>query len=175
MAGGTVADHLGLPFISVAAALPVNLDASAPPVNIPWSQRVGYFARQRNRLGNALSEWIFSGALATVNHQRRAWTAPDPRFQLAVLGAGSGIAIARRPRTTRTPPSSSLPPHRPLGGRDGASPDGLPLVTPRLGPAPGVRLYGDAPERGPPDLPDVRRGVRRPGSAAKHLARVFLQ
>src|SRR5215470_1139565 len=39
MAGGTVADHLGLPFVSVAAALPVNLDASAPCVTLPWSHR----------------------------------------------------------------------------------------------------------------------------------------
>ena len=31
MAGGTVAEHLGLPFVSVAAALPVNTDASVPP------------------------------------------------------------------------------------------------------------------------------------------------
>ena len=32
MAGGTVAEHLGLPFVSVAAALPINLDASVPAV-----------------------------------------------------------------------------------------------------------------------------------------------
>ena len=40
-AGGTVAEHLGLPFVSVAAALPVNLDASVPAVTLPWSHRVG--------------------------------------------------------------------------------------------------------------------------------------
>src|SRR6516164_5442440 len=34
-AGGTVADHLRLPFVSVAAALPVNLDASVPSVTLP--------------------------------------------------------------------------------------------------------------------------------------------
>src|SRR5258707_765644 len=30
MAGGTVAEHLGLPFVSVASALPVNLDPTGP-------------------------------------------------------------------------------------------------------------------------------------------------
>jgi zeaxanthin glucosyltransferase len=73
MAGGTVADHLGLPFVSAAAALPINLDVSAPPVIFPWSHRVGVGARVRNRMGNAVSEWIFSGILQTINQQRRAW------------------------------------------------------------------------------------------------------
>jgi zeaxanthin glucosyltransferase len=35
MAGGTVAEHLGLPFVSVAAALPINLDVSVPPRQPP--------------------------------------------------------------------------------------------------------------------------------------------
>ena len=48
MAGGTVAEHLGLPFVSVAAALPVNLDPSAPPVNLPWPHRTGVRAWLRN-------------------------------------------------------------------------------------------------------------------------------
>jgi zeaxanthin glucosyltransferase len=62
MAGGTVAEHLGLPFVSVAAALPINLDPSVPPVNFPWSHRTGVVARLRNRVGNAATEWIFSGS-----------------------------------------------------------------------------------------------------------------
>ncbi|HEX4591760.1 MAG TPA: hypothetical protein VH120_17620, partial [Gemmataceae bacterium] len=41
MAGGTVADHLGLPFVSVAAALPVNLDARVPPCTVPWPHQLG--------------------------------------------------------------------------------------------------------------------------------------
>src|ERR1700760_140190 len=48
-AGGTVAEHLRLPFVSVAAALPVNLDVSVPPVSFPWSHRIGLLARLRNR------------------------------------------------------------------------------------------------------------------------------
>src|SRR5262245_46852111 len=55
-AGGTVAEHLGLPFVSAAAALPVNLDVSAPPVSFPWSHRVGLWARLRNLVGNKTSE-----------------------------------------------------------------------------------------------------------------------
>jgi len=72
-AGGTVAEYLGLPFVSVAAALPVNLDPSAPPVNVPWSHRTGLGARLRNWVGNRVVERIFSGVVGTINRQRRAW------------------------------------------------------------------------------------------------------
>jgi len=51
MAGGTVAEHLNLPFVSAAVALPVNLDPSVPPANLPWSHRGGLGARLRNRAG----------------------------------------------------------------------------------------------------------------------------
>jgi MGT family glycosyltransferase len=76
MAGGTVAEYLGLPFVSAAAALPVNLDISAPPCTLPWSHRVGVGARFRNWAGNAAFEWIFSGVRRTINRQRRAWGLP---------------------------------------------------------------------------------------------------
>jgi zeaxanthin glucosyltransferase len=79
MAGGTVAEHLGLPFVSAAAALPINLDVSLPPVIFPWPHRDGVGARIRNGVGNAASEWIFSGVLRTINRQRRAWALPPAR------------------------------------------------------------------------------------------------
>src|SRR4029077_6923192 len=56
MAGGTLAEHLGVPFVSVAAALPVNLDPSVPSVDLSWPHRTGFLARLRNRVGNAAVE-----------------------------------------------------------------------------------------------------------------------
>ena len=76
-AGGTVAEHLGLPFVNVAAALPVNLDVSVPPVSFPWSHRVGPRARLRNWMGNNASELSFSRLVGTINQQRRAWGLPQ--------------------------------------------------------------------------------------------------
>src|SRR5262249_44264362 len=73
MAGGTVAEPRGLPFVSAAAALPVNLDPSVPPVTLPWAHRTGVRARLRNWFGNTISEWIFSGVRGTINQQRRVW------------------------------------------------------------------------------------------------------
>ncbi len=72
-AGGTVAEHLGLPFVNVAAALPVNLDVSSPPVTFPWFHRVGPWARFRNWIGNNASELTFSRVVGTINEQRRLW------------------------------------------------------------------------------------------------------
>src|SRR5262245_55114781 len=78
-AGGTVAEYLGLPFVNVAAALPVNLDVSAPPVSFPWSHRAGLWtpwARLRNWIGNTATEVSFSGLVKTINEQRRTWGLP---------------------------------------------------------------------------------------------------
>src|SRR6516164_3994838 len=63
MAGGTVAEHLGLPFVSAAVALPINTDPSVPPCHLPWSHRVGVRARLRNWAGNAVFKWMLSGIL----------------------------------------------------------------------------------------------------------------
>jgi zeaxanthin glucosyltransferase len=101
LAGGTVAEHLGLPFVSVAAALPVNLDPSVPPVNLPWSHRAGIGARLRNRLGNAACEGTFSGVLRTINRQRRAWGLPAAR---GMNGTFSGLAqVAQLPVALELP------------------------------------------------------------------------
>jgi zeaxanthin glucosyltransferase len=108
MAGGTVAEHLGLPFVSVAAALPINLDASVPPVNLPWSHHVGIGARLRNQVGNAACEWIFSGVVRAINRQRRAWGLPLARDFNSLF---SGLAqIAQLPAALELP-GRRLPPH----------------------------------------------------------------
>ena len=107
MAGGTVAEHLGLPFVSVAAALSVNLDPSVPPVNLPWPHRTGVLARLRNWVGNVACEWTFSGVLRTINRQRRAWGLPAAR---GMNGAFSGLAqVAQLPAALELP-GRRLPP-----------------------------------------------------------------
>jgi UDP:flavonoid glycosyltransferase YjiC (YdhE family) len=107
MAGGTVAEHLGLPFVSAAAALPINLDASVPPVTLPWPHRVGVCARLRNWVGNAASEWIMSGVLRTINRQRRAWGLPAARN---ISGTFSGLAQVSQLPAALELPGRRLPP-----------------------------------------------------------------
>ena len=171
MAGGTVADHLGLPFVSAAAALPVNVDPNVPPCIFPWPHRAGVGARLRNWVGNAAVEWIFSGVLRTINRQRRAWGLPPARNFNSLF---SRLAqVAQLPAALELP-GRRLPPHvhhtGPWVDPEGAGAGGLPLVSPRSRSSPGIRLNGDAPERGPPDLPDDRRGVRGARPATGDLA-----
>jgi UDP:flavonoid glycosyltransferase YjiC (YdhE family) len=108
MAGGTVAEHLGLPFVSAAAALPINLDPGVPPVNLAWPHRVGLGARLRNRAGNAAFEWISSGVLRTINRQRLAWGLPPARDIESLF---SRLAqISQLPAALELP-GRRLPPH----------------------------------------------------------------
>jgi MGT family glycosyltransferase len=104
MGGGTVAEHLGLPFVSVAAALPVNTDAGVPHCIFPWPHRAGVLARLRNRLGNAACEWILSGVLRTINRQRRAWGLPPAR--------DINSLFSRLAQVAQVPAAFELPGHR---------------------------------------------------------------
>jgi MGT family glycosyltransferase len=105
MAGGTVAEHLGLPFVSVAAALPINTDHHVPHSIFPWPHRTGVWARLRNRVGNAASEWIVSGVLRTINRQRRAWRLPPAR--------GLNSLFSRLAQVAQLPAVFELPGRRP--------------------------------------------------------------
>jgi UDP:flavonoid glycosyltransferase YjiC (YdhE family) len=107
-AGGTVAERLGLPFVSVAAALPINLDACVPPFIFPWSHRAGVAARLRNWVGNAAFEWIGSGIVRTINRQRQAWGLPPAR---GIQSLFSKLAqIAQLPAVLELP-NRRLPSH----------------------------------------------------------------
>jgi MGT family glycosyltransferase len=108
MSGGTVAEHLRLPFVSAAAALPINLDASVPFVSFPWSHGFGRATRIRNLLGNSFIEWISSAVLGTINRQRRAWGLPRVR--------GVNALFSKLAQVTQLPAALELagrrvPPH----------------------------------------------------------------
>lgn len=108
MAGSTVAEYLGLSFVSVAAALPINSDPSVPSVCFPLSHRLGYWARVRNRVSNTVSEWIFSGILRTINRQRRTWGLPSAKNYNALF---SGLAQVSQLPAALELPGRRLPPH----------------------------------------------------------------
>ncbi len=145
--GGAVAEHLGLPFVSVAAALPLNLDASVPPGFFAWPHRVGIVARLRNRVGNAALGWLFWGGLRMLNRQRRAWGLPPARDMTSLF---SRLAqVAQLPAALELP-GRRLPPYfhhtGPWTDAAGREPVDFPVGPLAPGPAPGVRLDGDTPE-----------------------------
>ncbi|HET9370993.1 MAG TPA: glycosyltransferase, partial [Vicinamibacterales bacterium] len=72
-AGGSVAEHLGRPFVTVCPALPLNRDEIAPPPFTGWRYRDSPFARVRNRLGYAVADWTTSRVAAVLRRYREAW------------------------------------------------------------------------------------------------------
>ena len=136
MAGGTVAEYLGLPFVSAAAALPINLDARVPAVIFPWSHRVGARARLRNQVGHAAVEWIFSGILRTINRQRQEWGLPPAR--------NVDSLFSRLAQVAQLPAALELPGRRP------------PPYVHHTGP------WTDAAGRAPVDFPWSRLDPERP-------------
>jgi MGT family glycosyltransferase len=104
LAGGTVAEHLGLPFVSAAATLPLNLDASVPTFYFPWSHRPGHAARLRNWTGNTFTEWLLSPILRAINGQRHSWRLPPLD--------GMNASFSRLAQVAQLPAALELPGRR---------------------------------------------------------------
>jgi MGT family glycosyltransferase len=108
LAGGSVAEHLGLPFVTAIATLPINLDDSVPFVGFPWGHRTSLLARLRNRLGNVFFEYFLGPLHRAVNERRREWRLPALRTL--------GDYDSRRAQVAQVPaefdfPGRRLPPH----------------------------------------------------------------
>ncbi len=70
---GNVADHLGLPWISVALIPPMILDDRFPPFWIGWAARQNRLSRLRNRLAMLLLLRLATPIFEVVNEHRQAW------------------------------------------------------------------------------------------------------
>jgi MGT family glycosyltransferase len=80
-AGGAMADHLGLPFVTICNALAINRDDSIPPPFTPWTYRNAWWARLRNRMGYVVSERMTRPIADVVARYREAWNLPRWRSQ----------------------------------------------------------------------------------------------
>ncbi len=77
--GGTVADFLEIPFISVCCALMLNLETGIPPINTTWSYSPAWWAQLRNHFGHQLLSRIAQPIVKVVAEYRREWKLP-PHF-----------------------------------------------------------------------------------------------
>jgi MGT family glycosyltransferase len=80
-AGGAVAEHLGIPFVTVCNALAINRDPATPPPFTPWTYRDVWWARWRNQMGYAASDWQTRSILRVVADYREKWHLPALRSQ----------------------------------------------------------------------------------------------
>ena len=78
-AGGAVAEHLGLPFITVCNALAINRDPVVPPPFSPWRYRDTWWARLRNQAGYTVSDLLTRPITRVVAEYRAKWTLPSLR------------------------------------------------------------------------------------------------
>ncbi len=72
-AGPTVAEHLGIPFVSLANALLLNREDTVPPPVLPMPYDASEAGVARNREGWAMVDAAHEPLLALVNRQRAAW------------------------------------------------------------------------------------------------------
>jgi zeaxanthin glucosyltransferase len=70
---GSIAEHLGLPFISLAFFPPLVRDDRIPPFCFPWGAGHDPISRLRNRLGMRLLTRFAQPIYTVVNQQRAAW------------------------------------------------------------------------------------------------------
>ena len=75
-AGGAVADHLGIPFVTVCNALAINRDPVAPPPFTDWTFRDDGWARLRNKVGYGASDWLTRPISRAVAEYRAKWKLP---------------------------------------------------------------------------------------------------
>ena len=75
-AGGTVAEHLGLPFITVCNALALNREPAVPPPFTPWKPGGAWWRRLRNLAGYAVSRRVMSPVTGVISRYRCQWKLP---------------------------------------------------------------------------------------------------
>jgi zeaxanthin glucosyltransferase len=102
-AGGLVAEHLRLPFVTVASALPINREPLVPPPYLDWPYDPSEKGLKRNRGGYRIADLLMRRVGRTVEHEalrlglsgkRRLEDCFSPTLQLAQ--AVPGIDFPRR-------------------------------------------------------------------------------
>lgn len=84
-AAGTVAEHLGIPFISLCPSLPLNRESAIPPPFVGWPYSHSPWGLLRNRIGNRAADFLIAPINRTVNDFRDQWhlralRSPDDSF-----------------------------------------------------------------------------------------------
>jgi len=140
-AGGAVADHLGIPFVTICNALPINRDPVAPPAFSPWRYRQSPLASVRNAIGYAVSDWLTHPITRVVAEYRARWrlaplASPDDSFSTLAQ-------ISQMPREFDFPRAALPPQFHYVGPLRRAAPhsiafpweklDGRPIVYASLG------------------------------------------
>jgi MGT family glycosyltransferase len=77
---GTVAEFLGIPFITVCSALMLNREDTIPPFNTPWRYNPTWWGRLRNRAGYSLLNRVAKPIHEVIAEYRREWKLPPHSY-----------------------------------------------------------------------------------------------
>lgn len=72
-AGTTVAEHLGVPSVTLCMAMLFNQDEDVPPLVTPWQYHPVWWARLRNRVGYFALNRLSAPISDALNEQRSRW------------------------------------------------------------------------------------------------------
>lgn len=72
-AGGSVAEYLRIPFVTICNALALNREPNVPPPFTGWGWNRSLWARARNSLGYAIYDRLMAPVLNVLNAWRRRW------------------------------------------------------------------------------------------------------
>lgn len=78
-AGGSIAEHLDIPYITVCNALLLNREPDVPPPFTPWDYRPNAARRMMHRLGYAALDRIMAPVNKVVARYRAQWNLPRHR------------------------------------------------------------------------------------------------
>ncbi len=74
--GGTIADFLKIPFVTVCSAVVFNREPGIPPFNTHWKYSPAWWARLRNQMGYTLLNRVAKPIRDVIDEYRREWKLP---------------------------------------------------------------------------------------------------
>ena len=105
--GGTIADYLSLPFITICSSLPTNSESGVPPSFTHWSYKDVWWSKLRNQLGNILLNYLTREVWNILIQQRKEWHLPLYKSR---ADSGSRLAhISQLPRDLDFPRTKLTP------------------------------------------------------------------
>ncbi|MBW4670275.1 MAG: glycosyltransferase [Cyanomargarita calcarea GSE-NOS-MK-12-04C] len=107
-AGGTVAEYLGIPFITVCSAVVMNQEDGVPPWFKVWSYNPGWWARVRNQISHSAMNRIAKPIQEPIIEYRQRWNLPQHSNR---SDAYSKLAIISQQPAEFEFPRRNLPPY----------------------------------------------------------------
>jgi zeaxanthin glucosyltransferase len=106
--GGTIAEYLNIPYITICSALLINEESTVPPWIKSWHYNPGLLPSLRNQFGYFLFNQIRKPVRKVIHEYRQKWNLP---LHSKEEGCDSKLAIISQQPAEFEFPRKHLPPH----------------------------------------------------------------